>query len=154
MSEVQSFQRPQKEVVNVNGVDRNFPGQGTAARFVWDLCLKAVEKGLSSTDVIDKALKDTSMSRASVNSQITYFRKETGLELSRRVDTTKAEEKARKAAEREAKRAENAGKAVAKRDETIDKLEKRIAKDTEQLSKLRAEKEAAESKGGEQETAE
>lgn len=130
--------RPQKENVTVGDKVVAFPGKGTGARYVWDLCMHASDIGESSTYVVETAAANTSMSKPSINSQITYFRKATGIELSRRVNTAKAEEKAKKAAEREAKKAERLQAQAGKREELIAKLEKRIEADTTKLAELRA----------------
>lgn len=130
--------RPQKEIVVVNGAEVAFPGKGTGARYVWDLCQHAVANGESSTYVVETAAANTTMSKPSINSQITYFRKATGLELSRRVNLDKANEKSAKRAEREAKKAEREAQALAKSGERIVFLEKRIQADTDKLAELRA----------------
>lgn len=142
MSQVQAptaSLKPTKEIVLVNDKEVAFPGQGTAARYVWDLAQYAVANGQSSSDVIDTVIKNTSMSRASANSQLTYWRKATGLELSRRVDTSKAEAKAASKLERENKRAEKLAANAGKRAENIVKLRESIAKQTEKLAQLEAE---------------
>lgn len=142
MSEVQAptaSLKPTKEMVEVNGKEIAFPGKGTAARYVWDLANYAVANGQSSSDVIDTVIENTSMSRASANSQLTYWRKATGQELSRRVDTTKAEEKAAKKLVRESKRAERLAANAGKRGETIAKLEEQIGKLSIRLSTLKQE---------------
>lgn len=131
--------KPTKEMVEVNGKEIAYPGKGTAARYVWDLADYAVANGQSSSDVIDTVIANTSMSRASANSQLTYWRKATGQELSRRVDTSKAEEKAAKKLERESKRAERLAANAGKRGETIAKLEEQIGKLSIRLSTLKAE---------------
>lgn len=133
--------RPQKENVDINGVAVAFPGRGTGARYVWDLCRHAVEIGESSTFVVETAAENTSMSKPSINSQITYFRKATGLELARRVNTEKAQEREEKRAAREAKALERLNETATKRVERIAALQKRIAADTEKLAELQAEEE-------------
>lgn len=130
--------RPQKELVLVNGVEVAFPGQGTGARYVWDLCLHAVTNGESSTFVVETAAANSQMSKPSINSQITYFRKATGLELSRRVNTEKAEERLRKQKERDEKRAQREVDEVGKRADRIKKLRESIAKQTAKLAELEA----------------
>lgn len=145
--------RPQKEMVEVNGVEIAFPGTGTGARYVWDLCLHAIQTGESSTFVVETAAANSKMSKPSINSQITYFRKATGLELSRRVNTAKAEERAAKAAQREADKAKRIAEGAEKRVSRIDALKKRIVADTEKLAELEAE-EAAFQAAGEQPQAE
>lgn len=131
--------RPQKENVEVNGVVVAFPGKGTGARYVWDLCQHAVANGESSTYVVETAAANTTMSKPSINSQITYFRKATGLELSRRVNTEKAEAQAAKRKEREEKAAQRLVDSADKRVERIAALQKRIAADTAKLAELEAE---------------
>jgi hypothetical protein len=131
--------RPQKEIVVVNGVEVAFPGKGTGARYVWDLCQHAVANGESSTYVVETAAANTTMSKPSINSQITYFRKATGLELSRRVNTEKAEAQAAKRKEREEKAAKRLVDSADKRVERIAALQKRIAADTVKLTELEAE---------------
>lgn len=135
--------RPTKEKVEVNGVEVNFPGKGTGARYVWDLCMHAVANGESSTFVVETAAANTTMSKPSINSQITYFRKETGLELSRRVNLAKSEEKLAKEQERADKKAAKALEKAAKAGEQIVKLKERIAKDQAKLAELLAAQEAA-----------
>lgn len=130
--------RPTKEIVLVGEKEVAFPGQGTGARYVWDLCMHALQTGESSTYVVETAAANTSMSKPSINSQITYFRKATGLELSRRVNTEKAEAKAAAKAEREAKKAEREAAGAGKRVERIAKLKERIEKDTAKLAELEA----------------
>lgn len=134
--------RPQKEMVEVNGVEIAFPGAGTGARYVWDLCLHAIEVGESSTFVVETAAANSKMSKPSINSQITYFRKATGLELSRRVNTEKAEQRAARAAEREATKAKRIAEGAGKRVERIETLKKRIVADTQKLAELEAEEAA------------
>jgi hypothetical protein len=130
--------RAQKEMVLLNGVEIAFPGQGTGARYVWDLCLTAIANGESSTFVVETAHAATGMSKPSINSQLTYFRKATGLELSRRVNTAKLEAKAAKTAEREAKRVAKLEAEAGSRPERIQKLIERIAKDQAKLAELQA----------------
>ncbi len=142
--------RPTKEVVIVGDKEVAFPGQGTGARYVWDLCMHALQTGESSTYVVETAAANTSMSKPSINSQITYFRKATGLELSRRVNTEKAAEKQAKKAEREAKKAEREAAGAGKRVERIATLKSRIEKDTIKLAEL----EAAEAAGAVEEAEE
>lgn len=139
--------RPTKEDVLVDGKEVAFPGQGTGARYVWDLCMHALQTGESSTYVVETAAANTKMSKPSINSQITYFRKATGLELSRRVNTEKAEAKAKAKAEREAKKAEREAAGAGKRVERIATLKARIEKDTAKLAEL----EAAEAAGAAEE---
>lgn len=134
--------RPQKEMVEVNGIEIAFPGAGTGARYVWDLCLHAIEVGESSTFVVETAAANSKMSKPSINSQITYFRKATGLELSRRVNTEKAEQRAARAAEREAAKAKRIAEGAGKRVERIETLKKRIVADTQKLAELEAEEAA------------
>lgn len=131
--------RPQKENVLVNGVEVAFPGQGTGARYVWDLCLHAVNSGESSTFVVETAASNTKMSKPSINSQITYFRKATGLELSRRVNTDKAAEKLAKDKERAEKKAAKAGEVAQRKAEQLEKLKARIVADTAKVAELEAE---------------
>lgn len=135
---VAASNRAQKEMVELNGVEIAFPGQGTGARFVWDLCLKAIANGESSTYVVETAHEATGMSKPSINSQLTYFRKATGLELSRRVNTEKLEAKAAKVAAREAAKAAKLAEEAGSRPERIAKLIERIAKDQAKLAELQA----------------
>ncbi|MNE34927.1 hypothetical protein D3C77_13450 [compost metagenome] len=150
MSEAQApilSNRPTKEIVLVGDKEVAFPGQGTGARYIWDLCLHALNSGESSTYVVETAAANTQMSKPSINSQITYFRKATGLELSRRVNTEKAEAKAAAKAAREAKAAERQAAEAGKRVERIAQLRARIEKDSAKLAELEA-AEAAEAPAG------
>ena len=73
MSEKLTFVTGKEEV---NGV--LYPAAGTGARYVWDLADKAHEEGKSSSDVMDEVVATTEMSRGTVSSQLTYWRKATG----------------------------------------------------------------------------
>lgn len=145
--------RPTKEDVDVNGKTVAFPGQKTGARYVWDLCLHAINTGESSTYVVETAAANTTMSKPSINSQITYFRKATGLELSRRVNTEKAEQKAQAKAARDAKKLERDANEAGKRGDRIVALKERIVKDQAKLAELEAAEAAGQSNEVEQEEA-
>ncbi|MEZ0535381.1 hypothetical protein, partial [Enterobacter sp. KB-221C9] len=124
MSEKLTFVSGKEEV---NGV--MYPAAGTGARFVWDLADQAHEAGESSSDVMDKVVAQTEMSRGTVSSQLTYWRKATGKVLAKRIDTAKAERDAAKAEEKrlkaEARAKAKAEKAEAKAAEQIRKAEEK-----------------------------
>lgn len=125
----------------VNGI--LYPAPNTGARYVWDLADKAHDAGKSSSDVMDLATTNTEMSRGTVSSQLTYWRKATGKILAKRVDNAKAERDAAKAEEKrvkaEARATAKAAKATAKADEQIKKAEERAAKAKEKAEAARAE---------------
>lgn len=125
----------------VNGI--LYPAPNTGARYVWDLADKAHDAGKSSSDVMDLATTNTEMSRGTVSSQLTYWRKATGKILAKRVDNAKAERDAAKAEEKrvkaEARATAKAAKATAKADEQIKKAEDRAAKAKEKAEAARAE---------------
>lgn len=125
----------------INGV--LYPAQNTGARYVWDLADKAHEAGKSSSDVMDLATANTEMSRGTVSSQLTYWRKATGKVLAKRVDTAKAERDAARAEEKrlkaEARAAAKAEKAEAKAAEQIARAEAKAAKAKEKAEAAKAE---------------
>lgn len=122
----------------VNGV--LYPAPNTGARYVWDLADKAHEAGKSSSDVMDLATTNTEMSRGTVSSQLTYWRKATGKTLAKRVDDAKAQ---RDAAKAEEKRVKAEARAQAKADKARIKAEEQIAKANERAEKARQKAEAA-----------
>jgi hypothetical protein len=122
----------------VNGV--LYPAAGTGARYVWDLADKAHEAGKSSSDVMDVATKETEMSRGTVSSQLTYWRKATGKTLAKRVDNAKAERDAQKAEE---KRLKAEARAKAKAEKAEQKAAEQIKKAEERAEKARQKAEAA-----------
>ncbi|WNT47327.1 hypothetical protein SPLA11_PHROGS00047 [Salmonella phage SPLA11] len=138
MSEKLSFVTGKEEV---NGV--LYPAAGTGARYVWDLADKAHEEGKSSSDVMDEVVATTEMSRGTVSSQLTYWRKATGKVLAKRVDTAKAERDAAKAAEKQRKAEERARikaeKAEAKAAEQIRKAEEKAEKARQKAEAAKAE---------------
>lgn len=125
----------------VNGV--LYPAPNTGARYVWDLADKAHEAGKSSSDVMDVATKETEMSRGTVSSQLTYWRKATGKVLAKRVDNAKAERDQAKAEEKrlkaEARAKAKAEKAQAKADEQIRKAEEKAEKARQKAEAAKAE---------------
>lgn len=122
----------------VNGV--LYPAAGTGARYVWDMADKAHEAGKSSSDVMDVVTKETEMSRGTVSSQLTYWRKATGKVLAKRVDTAKAERDAQKAEE---KRLKAEARAKAKAEKAEQKAAEQIKKAEERAEKARQKAEAA-----------
>lgn len=122
----------------VNGV--LYPAAGTGARYVWDMADKAHEAGKSSSDVMDVVTKETEMSRGTVSSQLTYWRKATGKVLAKRVDTAKAE---RDAAKAEEKRLKAEARAKAKAEKAEQKAAEQIKKAEERAEKARQKAEAA-----------
>ncbi|HBU2310268.1 hypothetical protein VBJ55_22500 [Enterobacter hormaechei] len=149
MSEKLTFVSGKEEV---NGV--MYPAAGTGARFVWDLADQAHEAGESSSDVMDKVVAQTEMSRGTVSSQLTYWRKATGKVLAKRIDTAKAERDAAKAEEKrlkaEARAKAKAEKAEAKAAEQIRKAEEKAEKARQKAEAAKAE--AAALAGGNTET--
>lgn len=122
----------------VNGV--LYPAAGTGARYVWDMADKAHEAGKSSSDVMDVVTKETEMSRGTVSSQLTYWRKATGKVLAKRVDNAKAERDAQKAEE---KRLKAEARAKAKAEKAEQKAAEQIKKAEERAEKARQKAEAA-----------
>lgn len=122
----------------VNGV--LYPAPNTGARYIWDLADSAHEAGKSSSDVMDRATKETDMSRGTVSSQLTYWRKATGKVLAKRVDDAKAQRDAAKAEEKRVKAEE---RAKAKAEKARVKAEEQIAKANERAEKARQKAEAA-----------
>lgn len=122
----------------VNGI--LYPAPNTGARYVWDLADKAHEAGKSSSDVMDLATKETEMSRGTVSSQLTYWRKATGKVLAKRVDDAKAQRDAAKAEEKRVKAEE---RAKAKAEKARIKAEEQIAKANERAEKAKQKAEAA-----------
>lgn len=132
----------------VNGVA--YPSQGTGARYVWDAADAAHEVGENSTDLVTRIVEATDMSKGTVSSQLTYWRKATGKVLAKKVDESAAEKAAAKQAAKEAREADKAEKAAEKqrkaeekaaakekRDaEKAEKAEQRRLKDEERLRKL------------------
>lgn len=137
----------QKEEVN----GHKYPAQGTGARYVWDRADEAFEQGINSTDLMDDIVGRTDMTRGTVSSQLTYWRKETGKTLPKKIDIERAEreanaekikaekeaakEKARleKEANREIERAKAAAKRAA---DAKAKAEEKVAEAKEKLAAL------------------
>jgi len=145
MSEKITF-KSSKEMVD--GVA--YPSAGTGARYVWDAADKAHESGENSTDLVTSIVDATDMSKGTVSSQLTYWRKATGKTLAKKVDESAAQRaaerqaakkereaaKAAKAADREAKAAEREQRRVEREAEKQQRAEARRLKDEERLRKL------------------
>lgn len=127
----------QKEEVN----GHKYPAQGTGARYVWDRADDAFEKGINSTDLMDDIVNLTDMTRGTVSSQLTYWRKETGKTLPKKIDIERAEremnaealkqqkeeEKLKAKQEKEAKREiEKAKNAIKRAEDARKKAEDRV----------------------------
>lgn len=100
-----------------------YPSQGTGARFVWDAADKAHESGENSTDLVNRIVAGTDMSKGTVSSQLTYWRKATGKTLAKKVDDAAAE----RAAAREQAKAEREAAKLAREEERQRKAEEREA---------------------------
>lgn len=138
--------KTEKELVN--GVA--YPSKGTGARFVWDAADAAAEAGDNSTDLVARLVEQTDMSKGTISSQLTYWRKATGKVLAKKVDETAAQraaEKAQAKADREAAKAQREADRAAKKEareqakaereaERARKAEERRLKDEEKLAKL------------------
>lgn len=138
--------KTEKELVN--GVA--YPSKGTGARFVWDAADAAAEAGDNGTDLVARLTEQTDMSKGTISSQLTYWRKATGKVLAKKVDETAAQraaEKAQAKADREAAKAQREADRAAKKKEREDKkaereaerarkAEERRLKDEEKLAKL------------------
>lgn len=138
--------KTEKELVN--GVA--YPSQGTGARYVWDAADAAAESGDNSTDLVTRLVETTDMSKGTISSQLTYWRKATGKVLAKKVDETAAQRAAEKAqakadreaakaqreAERAAKKEEREAKKAEREAEKARKAEERRLKDEEKLAKL------------------
>lgn len=132
----------------VDGVE--YPAKGTGARHVWDAADEAVLSGTNSSDLVNTLVETTDMSKGTISSQLTYWRKASGKVLAKKVDAASAEKaEAREAAkaEREAKKAEREAEKQRKAEEReatkaqreaekAEKAEARRVKDEERLAKL------------------
>lgn len=127
-----------------------YPSKGTGARYVWDAADAAAENGGNSTDLVTRLTEETDMSKGTISSQLTYWRKSTGKVLAKKVDETAAQraaEKAQAKADREAAKAQREADRQAKKDAREEakakreadrqaKAEERRLKDEERLAKL------------------
>jgi hypothetical protein len=127
-----------------------YPSQGTGARYVWDAADAAHESGENSTDLVAKLVESTDMSKGTISSQLTYWRKATGKALAKKVDESAAEKAAAKQAAKEKREADKAAKAEEKQRKAeekaalkaekdrakAEKAEQRRLKDEERLRKL------------------
>lgn len=100
-----------------------YPSQGTGARYVWDAADKGHESGENSTDLVTRIVGETDMSKGTVSSQLTYWRKATGKTLAKKVDDSAAE----RAAAREQAKAEREAAKLAREEERQRKAEEREA---------------------------
>lgn len=126
---------------DVNGV--MYPAKGTGARIVWDAADSAFNKGTDSSTVIDHLTSSTTMTRGTISSQLTYWRKATGKELAKRASTAKAEKLAAKAEAKAKREAESAAKKAAKEQEQAKKAAEKLAKLQAQAAKLQESQAAA-----------
>lgn len=145
MSEKITF-KSSKEMVD--GVA--YPAKGTGARHVWDAADEAAETGNNSTDLVAHIVETTDMSKGTVSSQLTYWRKATGKVLAKKVDESAAqraeekaeakrlrdEAKAQREADRQAKKDEREAAKQAREEAKALKAQERAAKDEEKLRKL------------------
>lgn len=133
MSEKITF-KSTKEVVD--GVA--YPSKGTGARFVWDAADQAHEAGQNSTDLVATIVEQTDMSKGTVSSQLTYWRKATGKVLAKKVDESAAEKAAAKQAAKEQREAAKAEKAAEKQRKAEEKAQAKAQREAEKAEKAEA----------------
>lgn len=115
-----------------------YPAAGTGARMVWDAADQAHAEGKTSSDVIEHLTGTTTMTPGTVSSQLTYWRKATGKDLSKRAAANKAERDAAKAADKAKRDAERDAKRQVKEQEKAQKAADKLAKLQAEAAKLQA----------------
>lgn len=115
-----------------------YPSKGTGARFVWDAADVAHLEGTNSTDLVTSIVEQTDMSKGTVSSQLTYWRKATGKVLAKKVDASAAEKVQAKEEARLAREAEKQRKADEKAERDRVKAEAKAQRETEKAAKAEA----------------